>query len=151
MATVRLTKTFTFEMAHALYNYDGKCRNIHGHSYKLEVTIIGQPKAAPGQPDDGLLMDFGDLKKLVNSTVVDVFDHALVMQNNYDQSLTEQLNRHFSRMIYVDYQPTCENLIADFANRIGAALPQHVRLYNLRLHETATAWCEWYADDQPGN
>ncbi len=135
-------------MAHALLNYDGKCKNIHGHSYKLEVTIKGEPKARHGDPADGLLMDFGDLKKVINEEVVDVFDHALVIQKDYPADLLKVLNSNFARLIYVGYQPTCENLIADFAGRIEHALPPGIVLHNLVLHETATAYCAWFADDQ---
>lgn len=148
MAKVRLTKTFTFEAAHALLNYAGKCRNIHGHSYKLEVTVIGTPRQEKGHPEDGLVMDFGDLKKIVNANVVDEFDHTLIMKNEYDSELTDQLSANFERMLYVDYQPTCENMINDMASRISSALPQGVALHHLILHETATSYAEWYAEDQ---
>lgn len=147
MRKVRLTKLFTFEMAHALYNYDGKCKNIHGHSYKLEVTILGYPTNKPGDAEDGLLMDFGDLKTLVNKEVVDVFDHALVMKKDYSLELNTILADNFERLIYVGYQPTCENLIVDFANKIKVSLPNEVSLHHLVLHETATAYCEWHASD----
>ena len=147
MKNVRLTKLFTFEMAHALYNYEGKCKNIHGHSYKLEVTILGYPTDLPGDPQDGLLMDFGDLKKLVNNEVVGVFDHSLVMKKGYSNALNTILADNFERLIYVNYQPTCENLIIDFADKIKSVLPNEVQLHHLVLHETATAYCEWFADD----
>lgn len=148
MAKVRLTKTFSFEMAHALLNYDGKCKNIHGHSYKLEVTIIGEPREEPGHPADGLVIDFGALKKVVNKEVVDEFDHALVIKADFNDELTDVLSKNFELIVYTDYQPTCENLILDFAERIKKGLPERATLHHLILHETATAYCEWYAEDQ---
>ena len=134
-------------MAHALYNYAGKCKNIHGHSYTLQVTVIGTPINESGDPEDGLIIDFGDLKKIVNENVVDQFDHALVMKKDYSEELNKALTTHFERLIYVDYQPTCENLILDFAGKIKTSLPELVQLHHLVLHETATAYCEWYASD----
>jgi 6-pyruvoyltetrahydropterin/6-carboxytetrahydropterin synthase len=148
MATVRLTKSFTFEMAHALIKYDGKCKNIHGHSYKLEVTVIGDPLTTDGHPQDGLVIDFGDLKKIVNASVINIYDHSLVMKDDYPNDLKEILSGNFERLEYVNYQPTCENLIADFADKIIDKLSSEVRLHHLVLHETATAYCEWYASDQ---
>ena len=148
MAKVRLTKSFSFEMAHALLNYDGKCKNIHGHSYRLEVTIIGDPRNEKGHPEDGLVIDFGDLKKIVNNSVVDIFDHALVVQRDHDDELTTVLSKNFERMIYTQYLPTCENLIVDFAEKIKDSLPSRTSLHHLILHETATAYAEWYASDQ---
>jgi 6-pyruvoyltetrahydropterin/6-carboxytetrahydropterin synthase len=66
-------------MSHALLNYDGLCRNIHGHSYKLLVTIIGEPADLPGDPKDGMVIDFKELKDLVKEHVVDRLDHSLVI------------------------------------------------------------------------
>jgi 6-pyruvoyltetrahydropterin/6-carboxytetrahydropterin synthase len=66
-------------MAHALKGYDGPCRNIHGHSYELYVTVIGKPLNDAGSPKNGMLMDFGDLKKIVRKCIVEEFDHGLVL------------------------------------------------------------------------
>ena len=65
MPKIRITKRFHFEMAHTLFEYDGLCRNIHGHSYYLEVTVTGEPRNEPGHPKDGMVIDFGELKNLV--------------------------------------------------------------------------------------
>ena len=73
MPKIRVTKRFHFEMAHTLYEYDGLCRNIHGHSYNLEVTLIGEPRNEPGHPKDGMVLDFGDLKEIVKSEIVGRF------------------------------------------------------------------------------
>ena len=82
MKIIRLTKAFTFETAHALYGYDGKCKNIHGHSYKLYVTVKGIPSQDSNDVKLGMVMDFGDLKKIVNEAVVDVFDHAILLNED---------------------------------------------------------------------
>ena len=62
---IRITKTFDFEAAHALDGYEGKCKDIHGHSYHLETTFIGSPKEDNNQPDCGMVVDFGEVKKVV--------------------------------------------------------------------------------------
>ena len=82
MNKIRITKSFNFETAHALYGYDGKCKNIHGHSYKLYVTVIGIPISEPNHVKYGMVIDFGDLKKIVREEVVDVFDHATIFNKN---------------------------------------------------------------------
>jgi 6-pyruvoyltetrahydropterin/6-carboxytetrahydropterin synthase len=79
---VRITKEFKFEMAHALYGYDGLCANIHGHSYKLWVTVKGEVKNENGHTKDGMLMDFTDLKSIVKPEIVDKYDHSLVLNAN---------------------------------------------------------------------
>ena len=82
MSKIRITKMFSFEAGHALHGYDGKCKNLHGHSYHLEVTVIGTPIADTNNVKHGMVIDFGDLKKIVKEQVVDVFDHAIVFNKN---------------------------------------------------------------------
>lgn len=147
MSIIRVTKEFAFEMAHALWNYDGPCRNVHGHSYKLFVTLSGEPLNDPENPKNGMLIDFGDLKELVNKKVVKVFDHAVVISNMVEKKKLDALNHIFGNVLVVDYQPTCENLVTDIAERIIENLPVNTRLHSLRLYETATSYAEWFADD----
>ena len=82
MAKVRVTKIFRFEMAHALWGYDGLCKNIHGHSYVLKVTVIGIPIEDQSDKKLGMVIDFGDLKRVVNKNIVDVFDHSVILNKN---------------------------------------------------------------------
>jgi 6-pyruvoyltetrahydropterin/6-carboxytetrahydropterin synthase len=146
---IRITKEFRFEAAHALWNYDGLCRNIHGHSYILSVTIKGSPIADPKSPKLGMLIDFSELKKIVNAGVIDQFDHALMVNANTPHKELAETNQMFGRVVALPYQPTCENMIVDFAARIKALLPPNVSLHSLRLHETATSYAEWFAADNP--
>ena len=148
MAKIRLTKEFSFESAHALDGYDGLCREIHGHSYRLFVTVKGEPISEESNPKLGMVMDFGDLKRVVNSEIVDRLDHSFVLcDSEQNAELKEVLGAKFSKIVLVDYQPTCENMLSDFAARLQKALPANVQLYSLRLHETATSYAEWYSDD----
>ena len=145
---IRLTKEFSFEMAHTLAGYDGPCREIHGHSYRLFVPVRGVPVRDPQSPNDGMVMDFGELKRIVNEQILSRLDHAFVMRRTAESTrVAEQIGCRFGRIVLVDYQPTCENMLADFAARIEADLPSHVKLHALRLHETATSFAEWMAED----
>ena len=148
MNTIRITKEFTFETGHALYGYDGKCRNVHGHSYKLAVTVIGQPIQGEGEVKLGMVIDFGDLKKIVEEEVVDPFDHATVFNKNTPHlELAQELESRGHKVILADYQPTSENMVIDFASKISAKLPEGLKLHSLRLRETETAYAEWFASD----
>ena len=148
MSTIRITKEFTFETGHALYGYDGKCRNIHGHSYKLAVTVIGKPISEPGAIKLGMVIDFGDLKKIVKEEIVDPFDHATVFNKNTPHiELAHELESRGHKVILADYQPTSENMVIDFAEKISAKLPGTIQLHSLKLRETNTAYAEWYASD----
>ena len=135
MAVIRLTKEFSFEAAHALDGYDGPCREIHGHSYRLFVTVKGCPADDDTNPKCGMVMDFGVLKSIVNEEVVSRFDHALVLRaTRRDAPLRAVLAERFGNIVTVDYQPTCENMLGDFAARIARRLPLGVELHSLRLH-----------------
>ena len=148
MSVIRITKKFSFETGHALYGYDGKCRNVHGHSYKLWVTVIGTPIRDTSHIKSGMVIDFGDLKKIVQEEIVDVFDHATVFNKNTPHiELANQLKERGHYVILVDYQPTSENMITDFAGRIKKKLPGNVKLHCLKLQETDTSCASWYASD----
>jgi len=148
MAKIRITKQFSFETGHALYGYDGKCRNVHGHSYKLSVTVIGEPIADNENVKYGMVIDFGDLKKIVKSEIVDQFDHATVFnQNTPHIELAKELKDRGHHVILVDYQPTSENMVIDFAEKIKKHLPDHIKLHSLKLQETESSFAEWYASD----
>ncbi len=148
MSRIRLTKEFSFEAAHALEDYAGACREIHGHSYRLFVTVLGEPSADEESSTYGMVMDFGELKRIVNRQVVSRLDHALTFRRT---SLSERVRGDigdiYKNILLVDYQPTCENMLLDFAERISAELPAGVELYSLKLHETATSFAEWFAQD----
>ena len=149
MSTIRITKHFDFETAHALYGYDGKCKNVHGHSYQLYVTIIGAPINDINHVKNGMVLDFGDLKKIVNSEIVAIFDHATVLnENSPHKELAAKIKEHSPKVLLVPYQPTSENMVIDFARLIRAKLPNSVKLHSLKLYETQNSYAEWYASDQ---
>lgn len=147
MALIRVTKEFRFEMAHALWNYDGPCRNVHGHSYILYVTVAGKPVNDPANPRNGMVIDFGDLKKIVRGAVVDRFDHALMVSGQAPAETVDSYRQHFGNVLVSDYQPTCENLVADIAATLSPLIPAGIFLHSIKLYETATAYAEWHASD----
>ena len=148
MSEIRITKQFSFETGHALYGYDGKCRNVHGHSYKLSVTVIGTPISDSKNVKFGMVIDFSDLKKIVKEEIVDVFDHATVFNKNTPHiELAKELSDRGHSVLLVDYQPTSEMMVIDFANKIKSRLPNTIQLHSLKLQETASSYAEWFASD----
>lgn len=147
MAIIRVTKEFKFEMGHALLNYDGLCKHIHGHSYMLYVTIKGNPIANNESNKNGMVIDFGDLSRIVLKHIVYVFDHSLALNENIPNP--EKFTEHamFERLHLLPFQPTCENFVIYFAEILAPLMPQGVELFSLRLYETAKAYAEWFADD----
>jgi len=148
MSKIRITKQFNFEAGHALYGYDGKCKNLHGHSYKLFVTVIGEPIKDANNVKFGMVIDFGDLKKIVNEEIVDVFDHATVFNKNSPHlELAKELKKREHHVILVDYQPTTEMMVIDFAAKIKNRLPQEIQLHSIKLQETDSTFAEWFASE----
>jgi len=148
MSNIRITKQFNFETGHALYGYDGKCRNVHGHSYKLSVTVLGTPIDDNTNVKYGMVIDFSDLKKIVKEEIVDQFDHATVFNKNTPHvELAKELSDRGHHVILVDYQPTSEMMVIDFAERIKSRLAQDIHLFSIRLQETETSFAEWFASE----
>ena len=148
MSTIRITKRFSFETGHALYGYDGKCRNVHGHSYKLFVTVIGHPISDTTHVKLGMVIDFSDLKVIVKNKIVDIFDHATVFNKNTPHvELAKELADRGHDVLLVDYQPTSEMMIIDFANVIKQELPSHIKLHSLKLQETDSSYAQWFASE----
>jgi 6-pyruvoyltetrahydropterin/6-carboxytetrahydropterin synthase len=146
MNTIRLTKEFNFEMAHALFGYDGACKNIHGHSYKLSVTIKGEPIKDENNPKLGMVMDFTELKNIVKP-IIDELDHATMLSANSPHKKLAEKNALFEKLVLVNYQPTCENILIDMADYIKRRLRENISLHHLKLQETPTSYAEWFAED----
>lgn len=142
---IRVTKEFRFEMAHALLNHDGPCKNIHGHSYMLAVTLKGKPIKEMDNPKSGMVVDFSDIKHIVHAEIIAPFDHALVLNKHTANKVLDGLNEQ--KLILLDFQPTCENMIVYFAEKLKSILPKEIVLHHLLLRETTTSYAEWFAED----
>lgn len=96
-----------------------------------------------------MVIDFGDLKKIVKEEIVDKFDHATVFNKNtpHIELANELMSRGGHNVILAEYQPTSENMVIDFAKKIGDRLPDNLKLHSLKLQETDTSYAEWYASD----
>lgn len=121
MTTV--TKVFMFEASHHLPHYVGACHNLHGHSYKLEVTVRGNVIADTNNPKCGMIIDFKDLKQIVNEVAVDKYDHSY-------------LNDFFPN-------PTAEIMVEQIATDIITKLPKDIHLVSCKLWETTTSYAEF--------
>ncbi len=130
-----VTKEITFEAAHRLSDYDGKCKRIHGHSYKVELTAYGELNKL------GMVVDFGDLKKILNKYVFDAFDHRLIlkMDDEYNHKVFESMPDGKEVITWVPFNPTAENLARYLFDTISL---EFSGLQSIRLYETATSWVE---------
>ena len=129
-------------MAHCLTGYDGPCRNIHGHSYHLEVTVQGEPSQDETSAKVGMVIDFKELKRIVNEVVVSQFDHSLALSETVAAEVVEVMRRNFEKVWVFAFQPTTENLLMEFARRLQSAMPVGTSLYSIRLSETENSSAE---------
>ncbi|MFC4871446.1 6-carboxytetrahydropterin synthase QueD [Negadavirga shengliensis] len=130
-----ITKIFTFEAAHRISNHPAACSQLHGHSYKLHVTIGAEE---PG--DDDMLMDFKELKTLVQHNVIDKLDHSLMLKNIPSHL---QTYANAEKVFWMDHEPTAERLVLWIAQVIKPLLPSKVNLNGLKIYETETCYVNW--------
>lgn len=136
-----ITKIFRFEMAHAIHGYNGSCRNIHGHSYELQVTVAQGQEGGGYIPAPGFIMDFKELKQLVQSAVVSRMDHQVILSSKYLQSHPNI--KEMENLWIWEAEPTAENLLLYMQEAIGKLLPRGLWLERLKLYETNDSYAEW--------
>jgi len=147
MSKIRVTKEFDFEMAHALWNYDGACKNIHGHSYKLFVTLFGVPITNRNDPKFGMVLDFKDLNRMIKGPVVDFLDHSLVVYTEAEGESLTAVRKMYERVHVFDFQPTCENLVLYIVDIIRPIRSRELALQSIKLLETASSYAGGHASD----
>jgi 6-pyruvoyltetrahydropterin/6-carboxytetrahydropterin synthase len=140
---LRVTKIFRFETAHAIYGYNGSCRNVHGHSYELHVTVQQQYHEDEYLPAPGFVIDFKDLKRIVHFAVIDRFDHCIILSEDYLQA--HPFLRALPNLEVWQAEPTAENILLYIKNKLLQQLPEDVVLHELKLYETADSYAEWTA------
>lgn len=133
---ISITKKIEFEAAHRLSNYDGPCREIHGHTYKLEVTVTG-----PIQDDADMVLDFKILKKILSETVMKHFDHALILKN--EPGNRQIFGAYQGKITWMDHEPTVERMLVWIASVLSTLLPPPTSLGSLKLYETSGSYASW--------
>lgn len=137
-----VTKEFTFDCAHMLEGHPGLCRNLHGHTYKLCVTV-----SKVRDLQDDMVVDFSNLKEIVTDKIISRFDHAVILNTNskdvFEQDLITLVQLHNKKWVPVKYRPTAENMIEDFHKELFRPLKDiGVSIQRLRLYETPTNYAE---------
>lgn len=131
-----ITKIFHFEAAHLISSHDGPCKNLHGHSYELHVTLSGDRLN-----HQYMLADFTELKTLVQEQVLADFDHSLILMKTPDNML--KYGAANTRTFWMEGEPTVEYLLLDIAGRLSDKLPKGLKLRRLKLYETKSNYAEW--------
>jgi 6-pyruvoyltetrahydropterin/6-carboxytetrahydropterin synthase len=144
MNEVTVCKIFTFDSAHQLIGHKGKCANLHGHTYKLEVKLKGPVIGPDNASDEGFVIDFGDVKRIVKELLLDQLDHSFLAMGN--EPVLETLRETGSKVTLLGFRTTVENLSMYICHQLKeAGLP----VYSVRLWETPSAYAEVLASDIP--
>jgi 6-pyruvoyltetrahydropterin/6-carboxytetrahydropterin synthase len=145
-SNISITRRLEFDAGHRLPNHLGQCRNIHGHRYAIEITLSGDLINEQGAADDGMVMDFGDIKAIANEKLVDLWDHAFIVHRG-DKVMVDFLNAISGhKTVVLDVVPTAENLASvafailkdAYHDRYGHTLA----LLRVRLYETPNCWAD---------
>jgi 6-pyruvoyltetrahydropterin/6-carboxytetrahydropterin synthase len=147
---ITITRKLEFDAGHRIPDHKSQCRNLHGHRYTLEVTLVGAVIEEEGSSDNGMIMDFSDVKALAKAHLVDVWDHAFLAyeKDTVVREFLDSIPGH--KTVIIDRIPTVENLAQTAFNILKAAYQDRygtgLRLQKLVLHETPNCWAEITAD-----
>lgn len=147
---ITITRKLEFDAGHRIPDHKSQCRNLHGHRYTLEITLVGAVIEEEGSSDNGMIMDFSDVKALAKEHLVDVWDHAFLVYAKDSAVRTFLATIPDHKTVVIDKIPTVENLASTafdtlrtvYQDRYGTGL----RLQKLVLHETPNCWAEITAD-----
>lgn len=131
-------------MGHRVPNHKNKCRNPHGHRYRLELTLKGSVNQSQGQSDEGMVVDFGDIKELLKSCIHDPLDHGFMI-HEHDKlisALNDNQIEEFS-FIKVSFIPTAENIILWCFQQLNPKIPAGICISRMRLYETPNSWADF--------
>nr|WP_249419328.1 6-carboxytetrahydropterin synthase [Hydrogenophilus thiooxidans] len=142
-----ITRRLEFDAGHRIPDHRSLCRHVHGHRYVLELTLVGVLDQTPGSPERGMVMDFGDVKRIAWDQLVSRWDHALLVWNEdpIAEAIAAVLPDH--RTVRLDVIPTAENLariaFTTLAPHFHTRYGRHLRLARVRLFETPNCWADY--------
>ena len=144
MHQIEVTKIIEWDMGHRVPNHKNKCRNPHGHRYRLELTLKGVVNQSQGQSDEGMVVDFGDIKELLKSCIHDPLDHGFMIyeHDKLISALNEEQIEEFS-FIKVSFIPTAENIILWCYQQLSPKIPAGICISRMRLYETPNSWADF--------
>ncbi len=140
---ISITKIFRFEAAHAIHHYPGSCAHIHGHSYELHVTVQAKEPTENFIQGLGIIIDFKDLKTLVQACAIKLLDHKLILSEAYLAATKKDFSGE--ELVVFEVEPTAENMLLFIRDQIQSKLPEPIRLNSLKLWETRDSYAEWSA------
>ena len=144
---MQITRRLEFDAGHRIPNHNSQCKHLHGHRYAIEITLSGEVIKATGVSDEGMVMDFSDVKRIAKEQVVDAWDHAFLVYRGDKMVMDFLATMPNHKTVVLDVIPTVENLaLVAFEKLMGAyrdTYGNHLRLERVRLYETPNNWADY--------
>lgn len=150
MLNTSIVKEFTWDMAHILAGHMGNCRNLHGHTYKLQVEVtngLGKKVKLENQSEIGMVMDFSNLKKVINEVIIEPLDHSFIYWKNsidvLEHDIAKLLKKHNRKVVEVEYRPTVEEMAQSFMKDLNQEfIKYNIKVVSVKLWETPTSFAK---------
>ena len=143
---MRVTRRLEFDAGHRIPDHASQCRHLHGHRYAIEITLSGEIIAAAGQAVNGMVMDFGEIKNIAKTHVVDAWDHAFLAYRDDKPIIDFLAGLPGHKTVVLDVVPTAENLASEAFRILDShyrdTFGNHLRLERVRLYETPNCWAD---------
>ncbi len=142
---IKITKSIEWEMGHRIPNHDSKCRNPHGHHYKLDLSLSGPIDSNEGSSSEGMVIDFGEINKILFATIHNYLDHGFMIYD-HDEVMCSFFKNHDSenfKVIFVSFIPTVENISQWCYDQIVQLIPHNINIENIRVYETPNSWADF--------
>lgn len=148
---MQITRRLEFDAGHRIPDHQSQCRHLHGHRYAIEVTLAGAVIQASGQPMNGMVMDFSEVKDLAKQHLVDAWDHAFLVYRGDALVMNFLAAMPDHKTVVLEVVPTAENLVALAFARLDAVYQDRygnqLRLERVRLYETPNCWADALRED----
>lgn len=144
---MEITRRIEFDAGHRIPSHQGQCRNVHGHRYVLEATFAGPVRSAFAKSKEGMVEDFGDLKKLLYDLVHSAWDHAFLCYEGDAPMVAALMHLLDTKVVMLPFVPTAENLAAEIFRLLDVHLAdKSYKAVRVRLYETPNAYAEVTSD-----
>ncbi len=140
-----ITKSIEIDMGHRVPNHKSKCKNLHGHRYRIEVGVDGEVISEKGSSKEGMVIDFGDLKEIMLDSINKVFDHSLIVYGEDEfKILFEELRKRGQKINFVPFIPTAENIAKHFYDIMKESLEKvSIKIKFVKVFETPTSMAQY--------
>jgi 6-pyruvoyltetrahydropterin/6-carboxytetrahydropterin synthase len=143
---MQITTRLEFDAGHRIPHHKSQCRNLHGHRYAMEITLSGDIIALESASENGMVMDFADVKRIARESVVNVWDHAFLVYEKDTEVLNFLNSLPNHKTVIFPTVPTAENMAAEafriLKNEYHDTFGNHLKLERVRLYETPNSWAD---------